>query len=79
MLNTAGTHKAMESLTITQFIAGQVEALLYDKLHQLLGLIAEDYELSHGELVEKYLVYQLLRTSEYLDVMGMPTRMGSTF
>jgi hypothetical protein len=48
----------MESLTITQFIAGQVEALLYDKLHQLLGLIAEDYELSHGELVEKYLVYQ---------------------
>lgn len=48
----------MESLTITQFISGQVEALLYDKLHQLLGLIAEDYELSHGELVEKYLVYQ---------------------
>lgn len=48
----------MESLTITQYIAGQVEALLYDKLHQLLGVIATDYELSHGELVEKYLVYQ---------------------
>lgn len=48
----------MESLTITQFISGQVEALLYDKLHQLLGVIAADYELSHGELVEKYLVYQ---------------------
>lgn len=48
----------MESLTLTQFIAGQVEALLYDKLHQLLGVIATDYELSHGELVEKYLVYQ---------------------
>jgi hypothetical protein len=48
----------MESLTITQFIAGKVEALLYDKLHQLLGVIAEDYDLSHGELVEKYLVYQ---------------------
>jgi hypothetical protein len=48
----------MESLTITQYIAGQVEALLYDKLHQLLGVIAADYELSHGELVEKYLVYQ---------------------
>jgi len=48
----------MESLTITQFISGQVEALLYDKLHQLLGLIAEDYDLSHGELVEKYLVYK---------------------
>jgi len=48
----------MESLTITQYISGQVEALLYDKLHQLLGVIATDYELSHGELVEKYLVYQ---------------------
>ena len=48
----------MESLTVTQFIAGQVEALLYDKLHQLLGVIAQDYDLSHGELVEKYLKYK---------------------
>jgi hypothetical protein len=43
-------------MSVTEFIAGQVETLLYDKLHQLLGVIAEDYDLSHGELVEKYLV-----------------------
>lgn len=43
-------------MSLTEFIAGQVESLLYDKLHQLLGVIAEDYDLSHGELVEKYLV-----------------------
>jgi hypothetical protein len=43
-------------MSLTEFIAGQVETLLYDKLHQLLGVIAEDYDLSHGELVEKYLV-----------------------
>lgn len=48
----------MESMTVTQFIAGQVEALLYDKLHELLGVIATDYDLSHGELVEKYLKYK---------------------
>ena len=43
-------------MSLTEFIAGQVETMLYDKLHQLLGVIAEDYDLSHGELVEKYLV-----------------------
>ncbi|NBS67846.1 hypothetical protein EBT31_02890 [bacterium] len=48
----------METMTVTQFIAGQVEALLYDKLHELLGVIAQDYDLSHGELVEKYLKYK---------------------
>lgn len=48
----------MESLTLTQLISAQVESLLYDKLHQLLGVIAEDYDLSHGELVEKYLKYK---------------------
>lgn len=45
-------------MTVTQMIAGQVEALLYDKLHDLLGVIAQDYDLSHGELVEKYLKYK---------------------
>jgi hypothetical protein len=48
----------MATMNVTQFIAGQVEALLYDKLHELLGVIAQDYDLSHGELVEKYLKYK---------------------
>lgn len=44
-------------MNVTQMIGAQVEALLYDKLHDLLGVIAQDYDLSHGELVEKYLKY----------------------
>ena len=48
----------MASMNLVQLIAASVEAQLYDKIHQLLGQIAEDYELSHGELVDRYLKYE---------------------
>jgi len=44
--------------TLTQIVAAEVESLLYDQIHKLLGKIAEDYELNHGEMVEKYLISQ---------------------
>jgi len=44
--------------TLTQIVAAEVESLLYDQIHKLLGQIAEDYELNHGEMVEKYLISQ---------------------
>ena len=43
-------------MSVTQLIAAQVETLLYSKIHDLLGVIADDFELDHGLLVEKYLV-----------------------
>ena len=43
-------------MSITQLIAREVDTLLYDQLHTLLKNIAADYDLNHGELVEKYLI-----------------------
>lgn len=48
----------MSDLTLVQLISAQVEARLYDQFHQLLGKISEDYDLSHGELVDRYLKYK---------------------
>jgi hypothetical protein len=48
----------MASMNLVQLIAASVEAQLFDKIHALLGQIAEDYELSHGELVDRYLKYE---------------------
>jgi hypothetical protein len=44
------------TFSVTQLIAAEVETLLYSKLHDLLAVIAEDYGLNHGEMVEKYLI-----------------------
>jgi len=43
-------------MSITQLIAREVDTLLYEKLHSLLGMIAADHDLDHGALVEKYLI-----------------------
>ena len=48
----------MAEMNLVQLIAAQVEAQLYEKLHDLLGVIASDYELKHDELVERYLKYK---------------------
>ena len=45
-------------MNLVQLMAAEFEAKLYDNLHQLLGQIAEDYDLSHGELVDRYLKYE---------------------
>lgn len=44
------------TFSVTQLIAAEVETLLYSKLHDLLAVIAEDYGLNHGEMVDKYLI-----------------------
>jgi len=43
-------------MSLTQLIAREVDSLLYDKLHELLGRIASDYDLDHGQMVQKYLI-----------------------
>jgi hypothetical protein len=43
-------------MAYAQTLAAAIETQVYDTLHTLLGQIAKDYELSHGELVDKYLV-----------------------
>jgi len=42
--------------TLPQMIASEIESVLYDQMHKLLGQIASDYSLDHGLLVDKYLV-----------------------
>jgi len=55
--NFQKTH-VMSSMNLVQLMAAEFESKLYDNLHQLLGQIAEDYDLSHGELVDRYLKYE---------------------
>lgn len=43
-------------MAYAQMLSSAIETKVYETLHSLLGQIAKDYELSHGELVEKYLV-----------------------
>jgi len=43
-------------MAYVQILSAALETKVYETLHSLLGQIAKDYELSHGELVEKYLV-----------------------
>jgi len=43
-------------MAYARLLSAAIETQVYDTLHQLLGKIAEDYGLNHGEMVEKYLV-----------------------
>jgi hypothetical protein len=42
--------------TLPQLIALEMESMLYDQIHKLLGKIASDYNLDHGLLVDTYLI-----------------------
>jgi hypothetical protein len=43
-------------MAYAQILSAAIETKVYETLHGLLGQIAKDFDLSHGELVEKYLV-----------------------
>ena len=43
-------------MAYAQMLSSAIETKVYETLHSLLGQIAKDYDLSHGDLVEKYLV-----------------------
>jgi hypothetical protein len=43
-------------MSVSQLIVREIESAVYDQIHKLLGMIAADYDLDHGAMVDKYLV-----------------------
>jgi hypothetical protein len=43
-------------MSVSQIIVREIESAVYDQIHKLLGMIAADYDLDHGAMVDKYLV-----------------------